>query len=270
MSWWSRLFRRSRMEEQLEKELRFHLEEHENAVIARGHSPAEARREARLALGGPEQVKEKCRDARGTRWAEELLQDTSYALRTFRQKPGFVATTVLILALGIGATTVMFAVINGVLLRPLPFLEPSRLVILHGSIKDMGEFWGFSYPDFTEIKHEIQSVRIAGWTDSSGTIGRSGNAGACASPADLGGTLARSGNRPLVGARFSALRRSARRGACCHDQLQFVATPICVRSGRTRQRAYLRRQNLRSRWCRAAGFSTIWRSGRVHTTQPKH
>ena len=174
MSWWSRLFGRSRMEEQLEKELRFHLEEHENAVIARGDSPAEARREARLALGGPEQVKEKCRDARGTRWAEELLQDTSYALRSFRQKPGFVAITVLILALGIGATTVMFAVINGVLLRPLAFPEPSRLVILHGSIKDMGEFWGFSYPDFTEIKHEIQSVRIAGWTYSSGTIGAPG------------------------------------------------------------------------------------------------
>ncbi len=68
----------------------------ESDLIARGQSPAQARREARLALGGPEQVKEKCRDARGTRWAEELLQDTGYALRTFRQKPGFVAITLLI------------------------------------------------------------------------------------------------------------------------------------------------------------------------------
>jgi predicted permease len=175
MSWWSRLWRRARLEEQLEKELRFHLDQHENALIARGRSPAEARREARLALGGPEQVKEKCRDARGTRWAEELLQDASYALRTFRQKPGFVAITVLILGLGIGATAVMFTMVNSVLLRPLPFPEPDRLVILHGFIEDFGEFWGFSYPDFRDLKQGGRSVMIAGWTFSSGTISAPGD-----------------------------------------------------------------------------------------------
>ena len=174
MNWWSRLWRRSRLEEQLEKELRFHLEQHESALIASGHSPAQARREARVALGGPEQVKEKCRDARGTRWAEELLQDTSYTLRTFRQKPGFVAITLLILALGIGATTVMFAVINSVLLRPLPYPEPDRLVLLHGFQKDFGEFWGFSYPDLTDLRHALRSVRLAGWTFTSGTISAPG------------------------------------------------------------------------------------------------
>jgi predicted permease len=163
------------MEEQLEKELRFHLEQRENTLVARGYSPAQARREARLALGGPEQVKEKCRDARGTRWAEEVLQDAGYALRTFRQKPGFAAVTLLILALGIGATSVMFAVVNSVLLRPLPFPKPDRMVILHGFTKDLGEFWGFSYPDFTDLNHEIRSVRIAGWTYSSGTISGPGN-----------------------------------------------------------------------------------------------
>jgi hypothetical protein len=162
------------MEEQLEKEVRFHLEQRENAFIARGYSPAEARREARLALGGPEQVKEKCRDARGTRWLEALLQDTRYALRTFGQTPGFAAITRLILALGIDATTVMFAVVNGVLLRPLPFPAPDRLVILHGSTKDFGEFWGFSYPDFTDLHREIRSVRIAGWTEGNGTISAPG------------------------------------------------------------------------------------------------
>ncbi|MBV8809833.1 MAG: ABC transporter permease [Acidobacteriaceae bacterium] len=175
MSWWSRLWRRNRMEEQLEKELRFHLEERESALIARGHSPEKARRAARLALGGLEQVKEGCRDARGTRWAEELLQDTRYALRTFRQKPGFALITLLILALGIGATSVMFTVVNSVLLRPLSFPEPNRLVILHGSMKDFGEFWGFSYPDFTDLKHEIRSLRIGGWTYSSGTISAPGS-----------------------------------------------------------------------------------------------
>jgi predicted permease len=170
MNWWSRLLRRSQMEEQLEKELRFHLDQHENALIARGHSAEEARREARLSLGRPEQVKEKCRDARGTRWAEELLQDSRYALRTFLQKPGFVMITLLILALGIGSTTVMFAVVNSVLLRPLPYPEPDQLVRLKGFEKDFGEFWGFSYPNLTELKHEIRSISIAGWTFSSGTI----------------------------------------------------------------------------------------------------
>ena len=158
MNWWFRLWRRNRMEEQLEKELWFHLDQHESDLIARGHSAAQAHREARIALGGPEQVKQQCREARGTRWAEELLQDTRYALRSFRQKPGFAVITLLISAVGIGATTVMFTLINSVLLRPLPFSEPGRIVILHGFREHLGEFWGFSYPDFKDIHHESRSL----------------------------------------------------------------------------------------------------------------
>lgn len=174
MSWWARFWRRSHMEEQLEKELRFHLDEHEKDLSARGRSPLQARREARLALGGLEQVREKCRDARGTRWAEELLQDARYALRSFRQKPAFAATTLLILGLGIGATTVMFAVVNSVLLRPLPFPEPSRLMILHALRKGVGEGWGASYPDFTDLK-QSRTIRLAGWTYNSGTVSAPGS-----------------------------------------------------------------------------------------------
>ena len=176
MRWWSRLRRRGVLEEQLEKELRFHLDQHEADLVARGRLPEEARREARLAMGGPEQAKEKCRDARGTRWAEELLQDTRYTLRSFRHKPGFLVVTLLILALGIGATTAMFAVVNTVLLRPLAYPEPERLVTLHGFAKDFGEFWGFSYPDLTDFKKEVRAADIAGWTFSSGTIAGAGEA----------------------------------------------------------------------------------------------
>src|SRR5687767_9133429 len=121
MNWWSRLLGRKRLEEQLEKELRFHLDQHAEELIARGCTPEQARREARLALGGFEPVKEKCRDARGTRWLEELARDTRHAFRTFRQNPGFGVIAVSILALGVGATTVMFAVVHGVLLEPLSF-----------------------------------------------------------------------------------------------------------------------------------------------------
>src|SRR5881394_596250 len=131
MSWWTRLWRRGHMEAQLEKELSFHLEQHMSQLVARGWAPDEARRQARLALGGPEQVKESCRDARGTRWLEDLLQDFRYALRSLRKNPGFAAVALLTLALGIGATTVMFTVINSVLLKPLSYPDPERLVTLH-------------------------------------------------------------------------------------------------------------------------------------------
>jgi hypothetical protein len=144
MSWWKRLWRRRQMEAQLEKELSFHLEQHTSQLVARGWAPDEARRQARLALGGPEQVKEKCRDARGTRWLEDLLQDSRYALRTLQQRPGFAVVALIVLALGIGATTVMFTVINSVLLRPLAYPEPERLVTLRGQTEQFGEFWGFS------------------------------------------------------------------------------------------------------------------------------
>src|SRR5580700_10079124 len=126
MNWWHRLIRRSEMEETLEKEMRFHLEQHMSELIARGIDRVEARKRARLALGGPEQVKEECRDARGTRWLEDFWQDFRYSLRTLRQRPGFAAVALLTLALGTGATTVMFTVINGVMLKPLSYPQPER------------------------------------------------------------------------------------------------------------------------------------------------
>src|SRR6266550_1394926 len=170
MSWWTRLWRRGQMEAQREKELSFHLEEHMADLITRGAPPEEALRRARMALGGPEQVKEKCRDARGTRWLEDLAQDTRYALRTFRQKPGFAVIALLILALGIGATTVMFAVINSVLLRPLSYPEPDRLLTLRVFTEQFGELWGFSNLDFGDAKRESQTLSLAAWTYSGGTI----------------------------------------------------------------------------------------------------
>src|ERR1700758_2530124 len=148
MNWWNRFWRRQQIDEQLEKELSFHIEEHISDLIAQGYDPKEARRRARLDLGGPEQVKEQCRDARGTRWLEDLLQDFRYALRMLRKNPGFAAVALLTLALGTGATTVMFTVVNGVLLKPLSYPEPERLVALHRKGTQIGEPRGFVYSGF--------------------------------------------------------------------------------------------------------------------------
>ncbi|HWF48338.1 MAG TPA: ABC transporter permease [Bryobacteraceae bacterium] len=178
MSWWNRLLRRARMEEQLEKELRFHIEQHAADLIARGYKPAEAQRLAKIALGGPEQVKENCRDARGTRWAEDLWQDIRYALRILRQRPGFAAVGLLTLALGIGATTVMFTVLNGVLLKPLPFPEPGRLVALHAQTETWNvALYGqqnLAYLDFLDCRRESRSIDLAGGIYNGGTLSEPG------------------------------------------------------------------------------------------------
>lgn len=175
MRWWSRLLHRSRMEEALEKELRFHVEQREKGLIARGYSPEEARRQVRLALGGPEQVKEMCRDARGTRWLEDLWQDFRYALRTMRQNTGFTAVAVLTLALGAGATTVMFSVVNGVLLKPLPFPEPDRLLSLSEHSEQYGDSV-FSYLNFLDCKRASRTVAMAAWRYGGGLLSEPGEA----------------------------------------------------------------------------------------------
>ena len=110
MTCFGRLLRRSRMEDQLDQEVSLHLEQHIAVLIEQGRSPEEARWLARMELGGPEQVKEACRDARATRWLEDLLQDVRYALRTLRQNRRFAAVALLTLALGTAATTIMFTI----------------------------------------------------------------------------------------------------------------------------------------------------------------
>ena len=178
MNWWQRLWRRKQMEQQLEKELRFHLEQHANELIAQGYNPEEARRRAQLALGGSEQVKEQCRDARGTRWVEDLLQDIRFALRLLRKNPGFAAVVLLTLALGVGVTTVMFTVVNGVLLKPLPYPEPNRLVTVHGHTETWNsEIYGeqnVAYPDFLDCQRESRSLEIAGTLYNGATLSEPG------------------------------------------------------------------------------------------------
>ena len=124
------LLRRDAVEQELDDELRFHLDREVEKHIRSGVSEQEARRLARLAFGGHEQVKENCREARGTGWIELWLQDARYALRQLWANPAFALTIILTLALSIGANSAIFSVIDGVLIRKLPYPHPERLVRL--------------------------------------------------------------------------------------------------------------------------------------------
>ncbi len=121
------LFRKRRLDAELESEILAHLELAQRDALARGLSPEQARRAARLSFGGIEQMKEAHRDRRGFPWIETLLRDFSYGVAAVRRAPGFSALVVGVLALGIGANVGMFSVVDAVLLKPLPFAAPDRI-----------------------------------------------------------------------------------------------------------------------------------------------
>ena len=120
--------RRDRYEEQLDDEMRFHLERQIADYVAEGMSPEAARRRALIEFGGPAQIKEECREVRRVNPAGDLTQDIRYGVRMIRKRPGIAAVAVMTLALGIGANSAVFSMLNALLLRPLDFPELDRLV----------------------------------------------------------------------------------------------------------------------------------------------
>ena len=169
MRWYQRFFRRGLTEKHLDAELRFHLEQQIACYVSAGMKPEEARRRAWLEFGGLDQVKEECRDVGAAHVLETLAQDVRYGLRQLRRSPGFAAVAVLTLALGIGANTAIFALVNAVILRSLPVERPGELYQVQMVDADEGGGEGgsaFSNPLWEQLRDQ-QDVfsRVFAWGD---------------------------------------------------------------------------------------------------------
>jgi predicted permease len=133
------LFTNSKAEAELDREIAAHLQLLEDDFLDRGMTPEEARRAARRAYGGVEKVKQLHRNERAYQGLASMVMDVQYTLRQLRRSPGFTLTAIFMLAFGIGATTAVFSIVEGVLLRPLPFADPDRLVVLGDDL--LGSHW---------------------------------------------------------------------------------------------------------------------------------
>lgn len=160
------VFRRKDVEQELEEELRYHLQQQTEANIAKGSTLAEARYEALRALHGVEQRKEECRDTRGVHLIENLARDLRYAARMLRKNPAFTTVAVLSLALGIGANTAIFSLIDTLLLRPLPVPHPEQLRIVALDTHHRGPQFYLTYPIFEALRSQNQVfVHIFAWAN---------------------------------------------------------------------------------------------------------
>lgn len=150
MRWWARLLRRDRAERELDAELRYDVDRRVEDFVAAGMSAEEARRAATLEFGGLDQIKERCRDARGTRWLEDLAADTRYALRLLRKDRGFATVAIVALGLGLAVFSTQFTIVEAYCLRGVPIDHPDRVAFI-GMREIKGDTVPVSYADFVDM-----------------------------------------------------------------------------------------------------------------------
>ncbi|MFL6261634.1 MAG: ADOP family duplicated permease [Thermoanaerobaculia bacterium] len=170
------LRRRDRFEDGMAEEMRFHIERYTEDLVLSGVPPAEAARRARQEFGSLDNLKEDCRKARGQRLFDELRQDLRYAARLLRRTPGFTATALATLALCLGANLTIFAVVDAVLLRPLPFPDSGRLVSVYNTYPRAGvPNDGCSLPNYYERRGQIPAFSgLAVYRDATAVVGETG------------------------------------------------------------------------------------------------
>jgi predicted permease len=205
MSWINSLFRRKRLDRQLSAEIEFHIASRTRDLVKAGVPEAEARRRARIEFGGAESVKDDCRDIRRGRLVEELFKDLHYALRVFRKTPAFSLAAIGTLALGIGASTAIFTVVDGVLLRPLSYPQPDRLVRPLTKNPPLGIRNGpASLPDYLDWRDSGVFESVGIYLSDNVVLSVGGQSERVAATSATSGVLAALKVIPLAGRIFSA------------------------------------------------------------------
>jgi predicted permease len=215
-AWLRALLQKQRLEAEMDQEIQAHIEMRTQENLAAGMTPGEARSAALRQFGWTESIKESCRDQWGIRWLEQLAQDVRFGVRMLYKSPGFTAVTVLTLALGVGANTAIFSVVDAVLLHPLAYPDSGGLV----SLCERGPDWSggsISYPNFVDWKTQ-QSVfeRFGVYTGNNSTLTDAGE------PVRLAGAL-------MSAEVFAALRTRPEIGSVFReDEDKPGAAPVVV------------------------------------------
>ncbi len=203
------LLRRSRADADLQREIELHLEQLVKEAIASGASESEARIMARRQFGSAEKSKEECRDMRRVNQIANFTRDLRHALRMIRTKPGFSVPALLSLALGIGANIAIFTVVDAVLIRPLPYPAPEKLVGVFNSAVFPGlaiKEWPLSLDMYVAYKEDARSFEEFGvWTEGSATMTGVGDPEQVATVTITHGVLRALGVKPFLGRRFSSV-----------------------------------------------------------------